>query len=66
MVRMNLVMTDELAKALEELAAENETSKSEILRRALTLYEVAREGKKRGQQIGLGRNGRLETEIVGV
>jgi predicted transcriptional regulator len=43
MIRLNLTVSDDLARRLDELSGESQTSKSEILRKALTLFDVAKE-----------------------
>ncbi len=65
MVRLSLNVSDELASVLDRIATESETTKSEILRKALTLYEVARAGSKEGKTVGLVKNGAVVTEVVG-
>jgi predicted transcriptional regulator len=67
-VRLNIVLSDELNREIDKAAAESETNKSEILRKALQLYLAAREGKRRGLKLGLvePENERLRTEIVGL
>jgi len=66
-VRMNLVMSPELAAALDDLAERNHTSKSEVLRRAVSLLMVVQEAKNRKERVGLFNTDRhLLTEIVGV
>ncbi|MBF0372922.1 MAG: ribbon-helix-helix protein, CopG family [Alphaproteobacteria bacterium] len=67
MVRLNMTISDDLAQALDRMAAESQQSKSELLRKALTLFEVAREGKREGKKLALmDRDGHVETEIVGL
>ncbi len=68
MIRLNLTVSDELNQALERIASESQTSKSEILRKAITLYEVARDGRKQGNKVGLvsPQNNQLVTEIIGL
>jgi predicted transcriptional regulator len=67
-VRLNVILSDDLDKEIDRAADETETSKSEILRKALQLYLAAREGKRRGLKVGLvePESRKLETEIVGV
>jgi predicted transcriptional regulator len=67
-VRMNMVLSDELNREIENAATESETTKSEILRKALQLYLAAREGKQRGLKVGLvePKTDKLQTEIVGL
>jgi predicted transcriptional regulator len=67
MIRFNVTLSDELNKQIDKAAQETETNKSEILRKALTLYLAAREGKKKGLKLGLAEQStKLETEIVGL
>ncbi|MCH8684076.1 ribbon-helix-helix protein, CopG family [Pedomonas mirosovicensis] len=67
-VRFNLVLSDDLNREIDKVAAESETNKSEILRKALQLYLVAREGKREQLKLGLvdPQTGQLKTEIVGL
>jgi predicted transcriptional regulator len=67
MIRLNLTISDDLARRLDELSGESQTSKSENLRKALTLFDVAREGKRSGKKLALvGDGGQVTTEIVGL
>ncbi len=67
MIRLNLTVSDDLARRLDELSGESQTSKSEILRKALTLFDVAREGKRSGKKLArTGGAGQVTTEIVGL
>jgi hypothetical protein len=66
-VRLNLVITKQLDDMLEKLADENGTNKSEILRKALALFEVANEAKEQGNRLGVvSKDRQLLTEIVGL
>jgi predicted transcriptional regulator len=67
-VRFNLVMSDELSKAIDREAESSETNKSEILRKALQLYLAARDGNRRGLKVGLVEpaTSRLQTEFIGL
>jgi predicted transcriptional regulator len=66
--RFNVVLSDDLNQAIDKVAAETETNKSEILRKALQLYLAARDGKRRGLKLGLvePESNKLQTEIVGL
>ena len=66
--RFNVVLSDDLNRAIDKAAAETETNKSEILRKALQLYLAARDGKRRGLKLGLvePESEKLQTEIVGL
>ncbi len=66
-VRLSLVVSPELNERLEQLAANGHTSKSEILRKAIALFDVVAEAKAEKKRIGiLDQNKQLETEIVGI
>lgn len=66
-VRLNVVLSDDLNAEIDAAAAETETTKSEIFRKAIQLYLAARDGKKRGMKIGLARPDQpIETEFVGL
>lgn len=67
-VRFNVVISDDLNRAIDQAAQETETNKSEILRKALQLFLAAREGKQRGLKLGLvePKTEKLQTEIVGL
>lgn len=66
-VRLNLVITKQLDDMLEKLADENGSNKSEILRKALALFEVANEAKEQGNRLGIvSKDRQLITEIVGI
>ncbi len=67
-VRFNVVLSDDLNRELDRVAQENETNKSEVLRKAMMLYLVAQDGRKRGYKLGLVEPStqKLETEIVGL
>ena len=67
MIRLNISISDDLAAKLDELSGESQTTKSEILRKALTLFDLAREGKRQGKKLALvGEGGQVATEIVGL
>jgi len=67
-VRLNVVLSDDLNREIDEAAAATESNKSEIIRKALQLFLAARDGKKRGLKLGLvePRTEKLQTEIVGL
>lgn len=67
MVRLNLTISDDLAKALDQMATKGQTSKSEVLRKALTLFEVARDGVAEGGSLALvDADNKVTTRIVGL
>lgn len=67
-VRFNVVLSDDLNREIDRVAAEAEINKSEILRKALQLFLAAREGKQRGLKLGLvePKSEKLQTEIIGL
>jgi predicted transcriptional regulator len=67
-VRLNVVLSDDLNREIDQAAAEGETSKSVIFRKALQLYLAARDGKQRGLKVGLvePKTDKLQTEFIGL
>lgn len=65
--RFNMVLSDDLNQAIDKVSQETESSKSEILRKALQLYLAAYNGKKEGKKVGLAsQKDKLETEFIGI
>ncbi|WKB54928.1 transcriptional regulator [Eleftheria terrae] len=67
-VRFNVTFSNDLNDALDHVVDEDESSKAEVLRKALQLYLAAREGKRRGLKLGLVEpdTQKLKTEIIGL
>jgi len=66
-VRLSLTLSPELNERLEQLAASNHTTKTEILRKAIALYDVVAEAKSEKKRLGiLDQDKRLLTEIIGI
>jgi predicted transcriptional regulator len=66
-VRLSLSLSPELNERLEQLAASSHTTKTEILRKAIALYDVVAEAKADKKRLGiLDKDKRLLTEIVGI
>jgi predicted transcriptional regulator len=66
-IRLSLVVSPELNARLEQLAAAGHTTKSEILRKAIALFDVVAEAKSEKKRFGiLDQNKNLLTEIVGI
>lgn len=67
-VRFNVVLSDDLNREIDQAVKETESTKSEILRKALQLYLAAREGSRRGLKLGLmePETQKLQTEIIGL
>ena len=67
MPRMSLELSDELSQFLQEMADENQSSKSAILRKAIVLMMAAQEAQKEGFKFGVAERGtQLRTEIIGL
>lgn len=66
-VRLSLDISPELNRLLEELAATTGGTKSDVLRKAIALMEVAVDAKRRGLKLGLAdKDQTLATEIIGL
>ena len=66
-VRLNLILSDELNAQIELVVEKRESTKAEVLRKAIALYLAASDGKERGLKLGLvNADQPLVTEIVGV
>lgn len=66
-VRLSLDISRELNDLLEQLAARTGGTKSDVLRKAIALMEVAVDGKRRGLKLGLAdKDQQLTTEIIGL
>ena len=66
-IRLSLALSPELNDRLEELATSCCTTKTEILRKAIALYDVVAEAKTEKKRLGiLDQDKHLLTEIVGI
>lgn len=67
-VRMNIEVSRDVATLLEDLAREEDTTKTEIVRRALSVLKAYRQQKDRGRShIGFVSDAtRLDAELVGI
>lgn len=67
-VRLNIEVSQEVANLLNQLASEEGTTKTEIVRRALSILKAYKEQKERGRvHIGFASDPRdLDAEIVGI
>jgi predicted transcriptional regulator len=66
--RFNVVMSDELNRDLDSAAEESETTKSDVIRKALQLFLAARDGNRRGLKVGLvdPKTEKMQTEFIGL
>jgi predicted transcriptional regulator len=66
-IRLSLSVSPELNERLELLASSGHMSKSEVLRKAIALFDVVAEAKSEKMRFGiLDQNKQLVTEIVGI
>ena len=67
-VRMNIELSEEVAVFLDDLAKDEGTSKTEIVRRALSVLKAYKQQRDRGRvHIGFTSNPEnLDAEIVGI
>jgi predicted transcriptional regulator len=66
-IRLSFDVSPEANDLIDKLAAEIGSTKSEVLRRAVVLMDIAISGKRRGLKLGLAeREESLKTEIVGI
>ena len=66
-IRLSLDLSPELNDLLGELAAAIGGSKSDVLRKAIALMEVAVKAKRQGKKFGVAEQDQtLTTEIIGL
>ena len=66
-VRLSLDVSPELNRTLDELATKIHGTKSDVLRKAIVLMELAVQAKDREQKLGIiDKNRHVVTEIVGL
>ena len=64
-VRLSLDVSVELNTLINQLAADTNSTKSDVLRRAVTVLRVAVDAKREGKKFGIAeRNQTLTTEII--
>ncbi|MBI1320958.1 MAG: DNA-binding protein [Candidatus Hydrogenedens sp.] len=66
-IRLNLQVSAELNRTLEEIAESAGGTKTDVIRQAFALMKVAHEAKQKGRHIGLVSDAsKLDTELVGL
>lgn len=66
-VRAQVVLSEELDQDINKAAEEAGSTRSEVVRKALTLYLAAIEKKKQGLKLGFAKPDQvLETEVIGL
>jgi metal-responsive CopG/Arc/MetJ family transcriptional regulator len=64
-VKAQLVLSDQLDQELEAAAKKKQTNRSDLVRRALTLYLAALEKQEQGLKLGFARKDQpLEVEVL--
>ncbi|MBA3518484.1 MAG: CopG family transcriptional regulator [Rhizobiales bacterium] len=64
--RLNIVLSRDVAAALDEMAVATDSTKTEVIRRAIGLMKLAHEEKRKGRHLGFTSSSeKLDTEIVG-
>jgi hypothetical protein len=64
--RYNIKFNDRQQKALEEMAEELDTTKADVLRKALSLLEIAVRERKHGNQLTVSKGDKVLKEIFGI
>jgi hypothetical protein len=66
-IRLSLVVSPELNEKLEGLAKSSHSTKSDVLRRAIALFDLASQAKQKDQKVGiLNQDDQVVKEIVGI
>ncbi len=66
-VHRQLILPAEMDQTLTQIAQENGTTSSQVLRKALVLYLVAVEKKRQGMKLGfVNQDGHLGIEVIGL
>jgi predicted DNA-binding protein len=66
-VRLSLVVTADLNETLTNLAERTGETKSDVLRKAIALMEMAVDARQRGRKVGIvDKDQTVMTEIVGI
>lgn len=65
--RLNLSLSPKTAKALEELAKQDSTTKADVIRQALALLTAAKAHEKEGHTTAfIDEDGKVVTKVVGL
>jgi metal-responsive CopG/Arc/MetJ family transcriptional regulator len=66
-IRLNLQVSEQLNKDLEEIADSAGTNRTEVIRQALALMKVAHQARREGRHLGVVSDAsKLDTELVGL
>jgi hypothetical protein len=65
-VRLNIALSGDLARAIEDIANSTNSTKTTVIRQAIALMMLAHDEKRKGRHLGFAKDSRkLDTEIVG-
>jgi len=67
-IRLSMEVSEDVAKLINELASDTDTTKTEVIRRALSVMKAYKEQKARGRgHIGFTEDPtQLDAEIIGI
>lgn len=65
-IRLSLDVSPRLLQALEQLSTDTHGTKSDVIRKAIALMEIAVDAKRHGKKFGITDGDHLTTEIVGI
>jgi metal-responsive CopG/Arc/MetJ family transcriptional regulator len=66
-IRAQIVLSEDLDQEINRAVQDSGSNRSEVVRKALTLYMTALEKKKQGLKLGFARQDQtLETEVIGL
>ena len=67
LLRMQVVMSEDYGEKICEAAREQGTDPSQVVRKALDLYFIARQHRERGLKVGFATADQLlEVEVIGL
>jgi hypothetical protein len=64
--RLNIHFTDKQKELLDELAVDLGTTKAGVLKKGMSLLQVAVREKRSGNQLGVVRDDKVVKEIIGI
>ena len=67
-IKLTLELSEDANNTLEEIAEESSTTKSDVLRKAISLMKVAASEKKKGRELAVidSKSEKVVTHIVGL
>jgi hypothetical protein len=66
-VKLNLDVSEDVDRMLDQIADEAQTTKADVFRQALALVKAAHDGKRQGRHLGFARDAsKLDQEILGL